>query len=101
MSKTIERRLRDRSVALANYALGDATAFQEHDSIGDAIIEEWNAAVEALKAIADKSVYQLGDDIICEGCRKYASASDEIKHVSDCPVGALLKLIAKMEGTDV
>jgi len=71
---------------------------EARDTTEAAIVKEWNAAVKVMKAIADKSVYQLGDDIICEGCRKYAGASAEVEHVSDCPVGALLKLIAQMEG---
>jgi len=91
---TIEQRLDKIIMDMDNSGLYDMREMAT-------IIVEWNAAVEVLKVIADKSVYQLGNDIICEGCRKYASASAEVEHVSDCPVGSLLKLIAKMEGTDV
>jgi len=110
MGKTIEERLnilQQLNFRTVMQETGERypSAYYEHwvDSalaLTADIIADWNAALEVIKAVADKSVYQLGDDVICEECRKYARASIEIEHDLGCPVGALLRLIAKMEGEE-
>jgi len=93
MPKTIKQRL----VFICCYAHDDIDDVENTTTFRE-IIEEWKAAINVMKNVLSKSFYQLGHDIICENCRKHAETSIDIVHDSDCSVGALLKLIAKMEG---
>ena len=78
----------NRRVTKAEAATDTATA---------AIVDPWNAAVEAMKAVLDSAITNFKDGYWeCNVCRGYREGG----HAAWCPVPMLAPALARMEGTD-
>ena len=98
---TIEERIADiRTLQFGIAFRPDQADYEALDAATNSIIADWNAAVEAMRAVITRYYRTYKAGWFCHACGGDELCRPELHTPDNCPVAAAQAAIAKMEGTD-